>query len=291
MSMGNHPTQSWHTKENTTLLGDMQTYNHTPAPAPSAKGNIFKAFCFDCFVWSNSASHLVGNWFVGTQKLHDGFVCRWMLSAGKRFGLVGICKFQRCISILILQIRHKHEKNKAYCDFGLHHMLSKCQTSASREIILEDIFLSPSSSARKHASPLKLGLLSTRGAIWLHHFHKSWRPGSFQCQDGTSSTRCQVDSWHPVTSMNESTWAMRATEISTIRRSHKTGWWCTVMVVCRKYDYVRCQQYKHTITHSLNMAKARLHQQSLFAKHCINVCLEFNQQFGTGWAAGPIHAP
>ena len=58
---------------------------------------------------AHTESELFGNWFVGTQKLHDGFVCRWMLSARRRFGLVFMCKFQRCIFILILPIRHRSQ--------------------------------------------------------------------------------------------------------------------------------------------------------------------------------------
>ena len=77
------------------------------------------------FVCSNSLtspeSEMFGNWVFGTQKLHNGFLCRWMLSAKRRFRFVGICKLQRSIPMPVLRSGHRSDKNK-----GQTHVMAKC---------------------------------------------------------------------------------------------------------------------------------------------------------------------
>ena len=78
-----------------------------------------------------------------------------------------------------------------------------------------------------------------------------------------NTTRSQFDSWHLMTSMKHD----EIQELHIPLKSHV------------EFEHDRCRQHKYTITHRLNMAKARLHQQSSvsFSKHCINVCLEINE--------------
>ena len=74
---------------NTTLSGNMQTYTQSPTFGQVLKGSILKAVCLSGQIHSaRTESELFGNWFVGTQKLD---------------------KFQRCICILILPIRHRSQ--------------------------------------------------------------------------------------------------------------------------------------------------------------------------------------